>query len=138
VIAKCAKTRSHTSGMKAQVSFQKNLREAPKATEGTIIGMSTSTFKADEKEVPSLFLATTIAIGKPTKTFKTVTIAPREYERIRLCQYSPQGEIPAKALGKMFFERASKAGSATNNEGTSTIVKKTKRAMLFLVIVAEE
>jgi len=138
VIAKWAKINNKISGMKVKVSFQKNLRETPKAIDGTISGMLTSTSKIAEGIVPNFFLATIIAIGRPIMTFKTVTTAPRRYERMRLCQYSPQTPTPDSDLGNVSVKMASNAGSATKRDGISIIAKKIRSVMLFLEVDAFE
>ena len=73
------------SGMNAKFS-QKMAREAPNATEGTIIGMLTSTSKTAEGPFPIFLRAIIIAIGKPITTFSNVTTIPTKYERAMLCQ----------------------------------------------------
>jgi len=138
VIARWAKINNHISGMKAKFSFQKIASETPKAIDGTISGMLTSTSNIADGKVPNFLLATIIAIGKPIITFKTVTTAPRKYERMRLCQYSPQTPTPDSDLGKVSVKMALNAGSATKRDGISITAKKIKSVMLFLEVDAFE
>ena len=138
VIVRWAKINNHISGMKAKFSFQKMARETPKAIDGTISGMLTSTSKIAEGKVPNFLLATIIAIGRPIITFKTVTTAPRRYERMRLCQYSPQTPTPDSDLGNVSVKMASNAGSATKRDGISTIAKKIMSVMVFREVDAFE
>ena len=137
VIAKWAKINSQISGIKAKL-FQKNLSETPRAIDGTINGILTRTSKIADDKVPNLLLATIIAIGRPIITFKTVTTAPRRYERMRLCQYSPQTPTPDSDLGNVSVKMASSAGSATKRDGISTIAKKIRSVMVFREVDAFE
>ena len=77
MIERWTKISNPISGMNAKV-FQKMLNEIPRAIDGTIKGMLTSTSKIDESAVPSLLLAIRTAIGKPAITFNKVAIAPTE------------------------------------------------------------
>ena len=72
--------------MKGKLPFQKKLRETPKAIEGTMSGMLTRMSRIAEEDFPSFLLAIKIAIGNPMTKPKTVTMAPRAYERNKLCQ----------------------------------------------------
>ena len=137
MIARWAKINSSNSGMNVKL-FQKIASEIPKAMDGTINGMLTSTSKTAEGKVPSFFLATRIAMGKPITMFKTVTTTPRKYDRMRLCQYSPQIPVPDSDFGNVSVKMASNAGNATKRDGISTITKKIRRVMLFLEDVAFE
>ena len=83
---KCAKINTKSSGIKGKLPFQKKLRETPKAIDGTISGILTRMSRIAEEDFPSFLLAIKIAIGKPMMKPKTVTMAPRAYERKRLCQ----------------------------------------------------
>ena len=71
--------------MKAKLC-QKNLRETPKAMDGTINGMLTKTSSTVEGVLPNFFLAIRIAIGRPITKLISVTMPPRRYERSKLCQ----------------------------------------------------
>ncbi len=82
------------------------LSEIPKAIDGTIKGMLTSTSKIDENVVPSLLLAMRTAIGKPAIVFNKVAIAPTKYDRMRLCQYSCHTPVPATASFSVPFVTA--------------------------------
>jgi hypothetical protein len=86
VMDRCAKINSSNSGMKGKLCFQKKLNETPRAIEGTISGMLTRISTAAEGDFPSFLLAIRIAMGKPMMNPITVTMAPKEYERRRLCQ----------------------------------------------------
>lgn len=105
MIARWARISNPISGIAVKF-FQKMLRETPKAIDGTIKGILTSTSKIDENTVPSLFLAMRIAIGKPIIVFIRVAIAPTEYDKMRLCQYPCQFPTPATASFSVPFMMA--------------------------------
>jgi len=77
VMDKCAKIKTNISGIKGKLPFQKKLSETPSAIDGTISGMFTRMSRTAEVDLPSFLLAIKIAIGKPMKKPRTVTIAPR-------------------------------------------------------------
>ena len=85
MIAKCAKTNSKNSGMPG-TPVQKNFKETPRAIEGTIIGTFIKVSSTNEGHLPKVLRAISIAIGKPKAIPKTVTIAAKLYDRVRLCQ----------------------------------------------------
>ena len=93
--------RSSISGMKVKLVFQKLPSEMPRAIDGTIRGILTSTSRTVETNPPNFFLAMRIAIGKPMMMLITVTIPPRRYDNTRLCQYWPQIPDPVNDGGKV-------------------------------------
>ena len=123
--------------MKAKLC-QKNLRETPRAMDGTIKGMFTRMSNVVEDRFPNFFLAINIAIGNPTTNPRTVTIPPRRYERSRLCQYVPHTPEPETAADKVPLNTAWKAGKATKRDGTRMITRKTTKVTLFLEDAAFE
>src|SRR4030042_5664754 len=117
--------------MKAKLC-QKNWRETPKAMDGTINGTLTRISSTVEGSFPNFFLAIRIAIGKPTTKPMSVTMAPRRYDRSKLCQYSPHTPEPEIAAGSVFVNTAWKAGKATKRDGRRIIAPKTIIVTQFL------
>jgi hypothetical protein len=66
-----------------EIPCQKNFNEMPKAIEGTIIGMLINESRIVEVNLPNVLRAIIIAIGKPRRMFKSVTVPPRKYDRSR-------------------------------------------------------
>jgi len=58
----------------------------PNAIDGTIIGMLIRVSNIAESHLPKVLRVIKIAIGKPRAMPKTVTIAPKTYESVKLCQ----------------------------------------------------
>jgi hypothetical protein len=85
VIAKCAKTNRRKSGI-PEIPCQKNFNEMPKAIDGTIIGTLINESSIVEGNLPNVLRAISIAIGIPMITPKNVTVAPKPYDRSKLCQ----------------------------------------------------
>lgn len=105
--------------------LQKILIEAPKAMDGTIMGIFDRTSKVVEVVAPHRFLAIRTAMGKLAKTLNAVTIVATKYDRTRLCQYPCQTPEPATAWFNVPFETALKIGKTRKREGTSTKMRNT-------------
>ena len=70
----CERTRTQNSDMKLKFC-QKNLRETPRAIEGTMIGTFTKELRRGVN-LPAFLLAIIIATGKPNAIFANVAIKP--------------------------------------------------------------
>src|SRR4030042_5936304 len=110
--------------MNAKLLFQNIASDTPRAIDGMINGMVTSRSNIVALNFPNFFRAITIAIGSPSRAFRTVTIAANAYDTMRLCQYSAHMPVPDKDSRTVLSKRAANAGSATKSEGTSTIARK--------------
>lgn len=122
------------SGMKAKFR-QKMLIEAPKAMDGTIMGIFENTSKVVEAVAPQRFLAMRTAIGRLARIFNTVTIAPTRYERRRLCQYPCQTPTPATAWFNVPLKTALTIGKAINRDGIRTNAKNTNVVIESLAVL---